>query len=199
MCPAGFRASMGRMVRTVYYVAASLDGFISDSRDSQEWHRGFSGAEGQDVLFRKFLGRIGALVMGAGTYRSFQAAGPDSWAFGRTPAWVFTHHEFPGISGADITFARGDVAEFHPDIVHDAGGKDIWLVGGGNLAAQFMNKGLVDEVVLTVIPVVLGSGRPLLPVAAPTGPAVLIAANTLGQGLMQLHYGFDSGGDSGGN
>ena len=190
---------MGRMVRTVYYVAASLDGFISDSRDSQEWHRGFSGAEGQDVLFRKFLGRIGALVMGAGTYRSFQAAGPDSWAFGRTPAWVFTHHEFPGISGADITFARGDVAEFHPDIVHDAGGKDIWLVGGGNLAAQFMNKGLVDEVVLTVIPVVLGSGRPLLPVAAPTGSAVLIAANTLGQGLMQLHYGFDSGGDSGGN
>lgn len=167
-----------------------MDGYIADADNSQEWHRDFSGAEGQDTHFREFLDRVGALVMGAGTYGSFQAAGPESWAFGRTPTWVFTHHEFPGIAGADITFVRGDVAEFHPDIVDDAGDRDIWVVGGGNLAGQLMDQGLVDEMVLTVIPVALGSGRPLMPVTKATEPAALVASRALGQGLMQLHYDF---------
>lgn len=181
---------MGGMVRTVYYVAASLDGYIADAENSQEWHRDFSGAEGQGAHFQEFFDRVGALVMGADTYRSFQAAGPEAWAYGRIPTWVFTHHEFPGIAGADITFVRGDVAEFHPDIVDDAGDGDIWVVGGGNLAGQLMDQGLVDEMVLTVIPVALGGGRPLLPVTAATPPAALVASDALGQGLMRLHYDF---------
>lgn len=178
------------MVRTVYYVAASLDGYIADAENSQKWHGAFSGAEGRDADFREFFTRVGALVMGAATYRTFQSAGPDSWEYGRIPTWVFTHHEFPGIAGADITFVRGDVAEFHPDIVADAEGRDIWVVGGGNLAGQFMDQGLVDEMVLTVIPVALGGGRPLMPVTAATEPAALVESHALGQGLMQLHYDF---------
>ncbi|WAP53219.1 dihydrofolate reductase family protein [Arthrobacter sp. ATA002] len=142
--------------------------------------------------YLKFLDGVGAVAMGAGTYRSFLAA-TASWPYGSIPVWIFTHHEFPGIPGADIAFIRGEVAEFHPDIVYDAGEKDVLLAGGGNIASQFMDDGLIDELVFTVVPVALGSGRPMLPVGGITKPAVLLGTRSLGNGLVQLHYAFGSG------
>lgn len=183
------RASMGGMARTVYCVAASVDGFISDAQDSGEWLRRFDGARNAEASLREVLDAAGAVAMGAGAYRSFLAS-PGSWPYGTLPAWVFTHREFPGIPGADITFVRGDVAEFHPDIQLDAGSRDILLAGGGNLAGQFMDYGLVDEMVLTVIPVALGSGCPMLPVQKITAPAALVGERSLGGGAVQLHYDF---------
>lgn len=191
------------MVRTVYCVAASLDGFLigrrnpadgrnpgepagksGDLRFEDPSRREFPGGAGQE-----FPDGVGAVAMGAATYRSLLAA-PESWPYGKIPVWVFTHHEFPGISGADVTFVRGDVREFHPDIVYDAGEKDVLLAGGGNLAGQFMDCGLVDDLVFTVVPVVLGGGRPMLPVTAATKPAALVGTRSAGPGLVQLHYAF---------
>ena len=185
------------MVRTVYYVAASLDGFLIDAQNQPGGmnpgeHSGGSGASLLGDHYREFLGRVGAVAMGAGTYRSF-LADTASWPYGRIPVWIFTHHEFPGIPGADITFIRGEVAEFHPDIVYDAGEKDVLLAGGGNIARQFMDDGLIDEMVFTVVPVALGSGRPVLPVGSVTKAGVLLDTRSVGGGLVQLHYAFGPG------
>ncbi|MCC3265046.1 dihydrofolate reductase family protein [Arthrobacter gengyunqii] len=174
------------MARTVYYVAASQDGFVAEARDPGGWLREFEGAREAGASFRGLLAAAGALAMGAETYRVFVAE-PESWPCGNTPVWVFTHHEFPGISGADITFVRGDVAEFHPDIIHDAGDRDVLLVGGGNLAGQFMDSGLVDEMVVTVLPLSLGSGRPILPVLQSTDPAG-VEERSLGHAVVQRQY-----------
>lgn len=182
------RASMGSMAGTVYVVAASLDGFIADARNSGELLREFSGA-GAEV--GGAAANFGAVAMGAETYRSFVSS-PNSWPYGTLPAWVFTHREFEGIPGADITFVRGEAAEFHADIQWDAGEQGILLCGGGNLAAQFMDSGLMDEMVLMVLPVVLGSGRPVLPVRRATGKASLVEGRSMGQGAVLLHYRFQS-------
>jgi len=125
--------------------------------------------------------------MGAETYHSFAGA-PGSWPLGDIPVWVFTHHEFPGISGADITFVRGDVAEFHPDILHDAGKGDVMLTGGGNLAGQFLDSGLVDELVVTVLPVSQGGGLRLPHVVEAVDPAG-VQGRFLDSAVLQRRYG----------
>ena len=177
---------MGRMAGTVYLVAASQDGFVADARGSGKWIREVEGGRQAEATVSEFLSAAGAVAMGAETYRHF-VADPESWTYGNLPVWVFTHHEFPGIPGADITFVRGDVAEFHPDIAHDAGAKSVVLVGGGNLVAQFLESGLVDEVILTVVPHSLGSGQPLLPMlkGVDAGGA---QERSLGNGVVQRRY-----------
>ena len=76
------------------------------------------------------------------------------------PAGVFTSRELPVMEGADIRVASGPVAPHHAERTAAAGDRGVWLVGGGQLAAQFAAEGLIDELILTVVPVVLGSGLP---------------------------------------
>ena len=197
---------MGRMAGTIYYVAASQDGYVAQGRGPREWIRAFAGAPGimdgpafadsgrsadsqesAEALVSEFLASAGAVAMGAETYHSFAGA-PGSWPLGDIPVWVFTHHEFPGISGADITFVRGDVAEFHPDILHDAGKGDVMLTGGGNLAGQFLDSGLVDELVVTVLPVSQGGGLRLPHVVEAVDPAG-VQGRFLDSAVLQRRYG----------
>lgn len=187
LCLRCFTASMGRMSKTVYYAAVSQDGFVADARGSGERLRELEGAGQADAYLSEFLTAAGAVAMGAETYRPYVAA-PGSWPYGNIPVWVFTHHEFPGISGADITFVRGDVVEFHPDIAHDARDKSVLLLGAGNLVGQFLDFGLVDEVILTVLPLSPGSGQPLLPTLKNLDPANA-HERSLGHGVVQRRYG----------
>jgi dihydrofolate reductase len=84
---------------------------------------------------------------------------------------------------------RGEVTEFIDDLRRDAGGKNIWMVGGGELAAQFADAGLLDELIVSVIPVVLGGGKRLLPlVQGPTAPLELQEARPQGRGIVELRY-----------
>src|SRR5690606_18763446 len=71
--------------------------------------------------------------------------------------------DLPVIPGADITFVRDDVAAVHPAIVAAAGDRNVWILGGGDLAGQFVDAGLLDELTLGVAPVTLGAGAPVLP------------------------------------
>ena len=101
---------------------------------------------------------------------------------------MFTHHEYSAPKGSNVTFVRGDVREFAPDLLADAGGKNVWLVGGGDLVAQFANAGLLDEIIVTIIPVVLGDGKRLLPLKGPTAPLELVSSRILGGAAAELHY-----------
>ena len=76
---------------------------------------------------------------------------------------VFSHRELPGIPGVDVHHVRGDVVPVHDELVAAAAGRDIWIVGGGDLVGQFDDAGLLDEISLGMTPVTLGAGRPLLP------------------------------------
>lgn len=175
------------MTRTQYYVAASLDGFIADADGRLQWLFQFNDVEGLDAHYKAFLAGVGALAMGAATYEFILAEGFEVWPYAGMPTWVFTHRALPTVPGADIRFTADDLAAVHPDMVRAAAGKHVWLVGGGHLAAQFARHGLIDEIVLSVIPVVLGAGAPLLPAALP-GPLELTAVTRFPRGLIELRY-----------
>ena len=90
---------------------------------------------------------------------------PAKWHayYGDTPCWVFTHAELPSIPGAAIAFVQGDVELVHREMAEAAGGKNVWLVGGGDLVGQFADRHLLDEILVGIAPVTLGAGAPLLP------------------------------------
>jgi dihydrofolate reductase len=147
---------------TQYYTATSLDGFIADSHNSLDWlfprRREGDGPLGYD----EFLARVGALAMGSTTYEWLLEHLTSGWPY-EIPCWVFTHRRLPVVPDAAIEFRSGDVAPVHEEMVAAAGGRNVWIVGGGDLAGQFADAGLLDEVLVTIAPVTLGAGAPLLP------------------------------------
>jgi dihydrofolate reductase len=146
---------------TTYYTATSLDGFIADEQHSLEWlFRQALDAAGP-LNHDEFSTRIGAVVMGSTTYEWVLRHEDGRWPF-RLPAWVMTTRDLPTVPG-DVRFARGDVRSVHEAMTAAAGGKDLWVVGGGDLAGQFADAGLLDEIIVYLAPVTLGGGAPLLP------------------------------------
>lgn len=155
---------------TIYYTAVSIDGFIADEHNSLDWLFEVPRDGGHTDEFAAFFDRIGAFAMGATTYEWILAheelvGHPDKWRdwYDNVPAWIFTHRDLPGIPGIDIRFVQGDVAPVHAQMRAAAGGKDVWLVGGGELVGAFADAGLLDEIHLGVQPVLLGGGAPVLP------------------------------------
>lgn len=153
------------MTRTTYYTATTLDGFIADEHHSLGWLVTQDVDPAGALNYDEFIARVGAVIMGASTYEwllEHQIAKGEPWAYAM-PSWVFTHRDLAGVDGADIRFVRGDVKQVHAEAVAAANGKDVWIVGGGDLAGQFADAGLLDEMLVSVAPVTLGAGAPLLP------------------------------------
>jgi dihydrofolate reductase len=151
------------VTKLTYYTATTLDGYIADPEDSLEWLFRQDQDEKGALNYDEFIKDIGAIVMGATTYEWVIAKHPDQW-FYSMPAWVMTHRDLkPPAVDADVRFASGSVREVYDDMVAAAGGKDLWVVGGGDLVGQFADEGLLDEVIAYIAPVTLGAGRPILP------------------------------------
>ncbi len=152
------------MTKTQYYTATSVDGFIADPDNSLTWL--FQVDRGGVDDFAPFFERVGAMCMGATTYewcREHMEPGMWQQYYGDTPCWVFTHRELPAIPGANLTFVSGDVAPVHDEMVKAAHGKNVYIVGGGELVGRFADQDRLDEIILGVAAVTLGGGAPVLP------------------------------------
>ena len=147
------------MSRTHYFTASSLDGFIATADHSLDWLLSQDIDSAGPMNYDGFMERVGAMAMGANTYRWI--IDHHEWTY-RLPTWVFTHRDFPPPAG-DVRFVRDDVAAAHREMSAIAAGRDLWLVGGGELVGRFADHGLLDEVWVQYAPVTLGSGAPLLP------------------------------------
>lgn len=175
------------MSRTIYYVASTIDGFIADAEDKLDWLFQFNDVPGVGAHYEAFMKRIGAIAMGARTYEFLLNQSHEPWPYSGTPTWVFTHRNLPKIDGADLRFTTGPIEKVHAELIDAAKGKDVWLVGGGELVAQFARVGLLDEVHLSLVPVTLGAGRPLLPANLRT-PWKLDQITRFGEGMVELRY-----------
>ena len=159
------------MTRTQYYTATSIDGFIADGDNSLSWLFEVEGdPEAQREEWESFIGGVGGLTMGATTYQwvldhEHLLDHPEKWQqlYDDRPTWVFTHRDLPAIPGADIRFCRDDVRAVHAEMVEASTGRNVWIIGGGDLVGQFDDAGLLDEIHLGMMPVLLGEGAPLLP------------------------------------
>ena len=157
------------MTLTQYYTATSLDGFIADPDHSLEWLFNRDRDDQGSLNYGDFIAGVGALAMGATTYEwvfahEFADKDPAEWKWPyEMPCWVFTHRRLPVVPDARIEFTSADIATVHAEMVAAAGGRNVWIVGGGDLAGQFADAGLLDEVLVSIAPVTLGGGAPLLP------------------------------------
>ncbi|MEU6859815.1 dihydrofolate reductase family protein [Glycomyces sp. NPDC046736] len=181
------------MGKTVYNTATTIDGYIADPDNSLEWlftvpggHPESEGTEESPLDgFGEFLDNVGAICMGSTTYEWITEHeqlidNPEKWEY-QAPTWVLTSRELPAVPGADIRFARGDVAAVHAEMTEAAGEKDLWIVGGGDLVGQFFDAGLLDEIRVSVAPVFLGGGAPLLPRRILSHHLELVEAKAIGQ------------------
>jgi len=176
---------------TQYLAASSIDGFIADEHDNLDWLLQFDDTDSQTDdanPYEEFIKDVGPLAMGATTYEWVQEHDPGNWAYGDRPTWVFTHRELSPIEGANLIFTSDDVSTVHAEMVAAAEGKNIWLVGGGELVGQFLDHDLLDEIWLTLAPVTLGRGAPLLP-RRRTKPMKLMSVRPAGNGTFaHLRY-----------
>lgn len=154
---------------TQYYVAQTLDGYIADSDGGLDWLLRYDGesridaSEATDGAYDRFFAEVGALAMGSATYEFILAESPERWPYEGTPSWVFSSRELPVPEGAAVRFARGAVRPVHEEMRAAAGERNVWIVGWGHLAMQFTDEDPLDELHLTVVPVVLGEGLPTFP------------------------------------
>jgi dihydrofolate reductase len=183
-------------VKTQYYTASSLDGFIAGPNDSLDWL--FTLGVIEETSYPTFIKEVGALAMGSATYEWMlrhvvgpEADHPEPWPY-QQPTWVFTSRTLPAVPGADIRFARGDVRPVHQEMVKAAAGKNVWIVGGGELVGQFYDAGLLDELFVQIGSVTLGAGKPLLPRAITNPPLRLLSVRAVGTGFAELHYAVPS-------
>ena len=179
-------------MKTQYYTAASLDGFIADRNNSLDWL--FQFEQPGEPPYVEFIRHVGALAMGSTTYEWIleNQIRPGSeqeqpWMY-EQPTWVFTTRSLPALPGADIRFVRGDVRPVHAEMVRAAGERNVWLMGGGELVGQFHDHGLLDEIIVTIASVTLGGGAPLLPRAITTPPLELLSVEAQGTGFAELRY-----------
>jgi dihydrofolate reductase len=179
-------------MKTQYYTASSIDGFIATEDDSLDWL--FPLGDINETGYPEFFAQVGALAMGATTYewilrhadKVAQETGA-AWPYSQ-PTWVFTHRTLPTLLGADVRFVQGSVADVHREMITAAAGKNVWIVGGGELAAQFYDAGLLDEAIIQVASVTLGRGKPLFPRRVTSPPWTLLSARQIGPGFAELRY-----------
>ncbi len=188
-------------MKTQYYTATSLDGFIATEDDSLDWL--FPLGDVNETSYPSFIADIGALAMGSATYEwmlrhtdKIAAQTGAAWPYSQ-PVWVFSNRVLPLARGADIRLVRGDVRPVHTEMRQAAGHKNIWIVGGGDLAGQFYDAGLLDEMIVQVGSVTLGGGKPLFPRRVTAPPFKLVSVNRIGPGFAELRYEVPPGGRPG--
>ncbi len=182
-------------MKTQYYTASSLDGFIATEDDSLEWL--FPLADLNDSSYPDFIAEVGALAMGSATYEwivrnsdKVAAETGSPWPYTQ-PVWVFTSRILPVIESSNIRFVKGDVRRVHNEMSVAAGEKNIWIVGGGDLAGQFHDEGLLDELIIQICSVTLGKGKQLFPRRVLSPTLRLISVHQAGNSMVELRYEVD--------
>lgn len=180
------------VMKTQYYTATSLDGFIATEDDSLEWL--FPLGDLNETSYPSFIAEVGALAMGSRTYKwildhanEVAASTGSAWPYTQ-PTWVFSSQALSLVEGAEIRIVSGDVRPVHTEMRNAASSKNIWIVGGGDLAGQFYDAGLLDEIIVQVGSVTLGRGKQLFPRRV-TSPALrLVSTRQVGSGFAELRY-----------
>jgi dihydrofolate reductase len=167
----------------VYYVAASLDGFIATPQGGIDWLKPFEGGP-EDYGYAEFYASVDCVLLGRKTYE--QCLQFPDWPYPGKPCWIFSR-SMSDMSEAAVRFT-GEAPSKATKQIEASGFNRAWLVGGGKLAAAFRAEGLITEYIISVIPVLLGAGIPLFEGPAAKEELRLAATKTYDNGIVQLQY-----------
>jgi len=164
------------MKKIILYVATSVDGFIARKNGSVDWLTQYNNS-GEDFGYKEFLDSVETVILGNTTYREFKAP------YENKKCYVFSRKN----TGKEnnITYVNTDVKEFTDGLSEN---ENIWLVGGADIAKEFLKNNLIDEFIITIIPIVLGEGIPLFAKGCGEHKLKLLNTKSYDSGVVQLHY-----------
>ncbi|SEI95225.1 dihydrofolate reductase family protein [Demequina mangrovi] len=183
------------MAKVRAFLAMSLDGFVAGPDDSLDWleprPRGaapvaappWSEAPEDALVFADFLDQIGVIVMGRRTYDIVE--GFDDWPYGEIPMLIATHrplaHPLPTVAAT-----HGTLTEIIAQAKEVGAGRDIYI-DGGTMVRETLAAGLLDDLIVTLVPTVLGGGVPLFAGTPRTAELTVLSVTRYGDGLVQMH------------
>jgi dihydrofolate reductase len=166
-----------------YNVAASLDGFIADAQGAFDWI-----PDDPTVDFEGLFAKVDTYLLGRRTYDTVRAQSQAQSPFtAGARIYVFSRTMTPGTENG-VTIVRDDPVALARSLRHEEGSGEIWLFGGGELFATLLDAGQVDRVEVTVVPVLLGGGVPLVAHITKRSPLALIHSEVYPTGMVALHY-----------
>jgi dihydrofolate reductase len=170
----------------VYYAAMSLDGRISGPDHDLSFLQTLSGGPESDD-YKNFYAGVDSLIMGARTWDFMVRHG--SWPYSDKPTWIVTHAEelAPLAGAAPLELFAGDLAEL-VRLIGSRGLERTWFVGGGDLAGQLLAADLLDELILTIAPTLVGRGPALADGEFPLQRFDLVELDRVGEEGVRLRY-----------
>ncbi|TYZ08855.1 dihydrofolate reductase [Hymenobacter lutimineralis] len=170
------------MRKVVFYIAASLDGYIASPDGSVDWLP--APPPGEDYGYADFLATVDATLQGRTTYEQVLTFG--EWPYPTLTNYVFSR-QLAQSPVPSVQLVADDPVQYVTALKQHPGGT-IWLIGGSSLAAPLLAAGLVDELMLFVVPQVLGAGIPLWQPGLRLQPTRLLHTRTWPDGMALLHY-----------
>ncbi|MFC1865888.1 dihydrofolate reductase family protein [Chloroflexota bacterium] len=168
------------MKRIILYIAQSLDGYVAKKDGSVAWLDEFSNVPDVDYGYSELINSVDTVVQGNTTYQQFKDKHIEK------NSYVFSHSvTSPADDG--ITFVKGSTRKF-VDNLDENTHHNIWLVGGPNLLASFLNEGQVDELIIFIMPVLLRNGIPLFSNLEISSNILLQSTKTYENGVVELRY-----------
>jgi len=171
------------MRKVVLYIATSLDGYIASPDGSVEWLP--TPPPNEDYGYADFLATADTTLLGRATYEQVISFG--EWPYPTLTNYVFTRKPPEEAAHSSVRFVVEEPLEFVTQLRQEAGGT-IWLIGGSTLAAPLLAAGLVDEMILFVVPRLLGAGIPLWRLQDHSQPLKLLRTEAWLDGMVLLHY-----------
>ena len=173
------------MGKIVLYLAMSVDGYVANDQGGVDWLDGDGSQPDAPGSYPAFYETVDAIVMGWSTYQQITTLlSPDSWPYEGRPCYVVTHREESDREG--ICFWKDTLTALADKLKTECAG-NIWICGGASVAGQLLKEGLVDQLWLSVIPVVLGKGMRLFPELSQALPLKLAGTQQY-NGIVDLVY-----------
>jgi dihydrofolate reductase len=180
---------MTKRRKVIVHIAASADGYIARPDGNLDWLTSRPAPEGFYGM-NDFMKTIDATVLGRKTYEVSVQLGATFDP--KSPTFVFSRHAAPADVPLGVEFVNGAIGPFVSRL-REQPGKDIWLMGGGDLIASFLDENAIDEFVVSVVPVFIGDGVPLIARRHRHVPLELQSTERFEDGLVQLHYRVNPG------
>ncbi len=168
------------MRKIILFIASSLDGYIASQSGEVDWL-----FTDQDYGYTEFFAKIDTVLMGSKTYQ--QLLGFGEYPYQSKKGFVFSKNIESEVDD-NVTFVKSNWQEFI-NTLRQASGHDIWLVGGAQIIYYFLQHSLIDELILSIHPIILGDGIPLIVKDSNLETALeLKQVKTYDSGLLQVSY-----------
>ena len=172
------------MKKIILYIAASLDQRIAEPDGGLDWLAGFPNPEKTDYGYKDQLAPVDMVIMGGKTYRELLNM-DVIWPYPNQHTYVVSHHEWS--AKENVSFIMENIIKTISELRNQKG-KDIWLVGGGELVSMLLAADLMDEMQICYLPVILGKGIPLFLEQPKASNWKLIGSTAYDSGIIKVYY-----------